>query len=587
MKKIFLGILNGIKRSLDRFPLTISISTACVMVLIYISEIRPEASNNFIETLTKVAMVLALGVPVSLCIKLLFERKDHYKGLLLYASYLGGAILLIAYYNFFLRDIGPVSTSRYIGFSLILYLIFICISYFPNRKDFEFYAIRIFTRFFTTILYSLVLYLGLSAILFAIDELLGFNIKGEIYYYAGLIVAGVFAPSFFLAGLPVKDEILTVNEYSRLLMVLVLYIVMPLITVYTVILYIYFGKIIITRLWPEGLVSVSHLVLWYSAISAAVLFFITPLLHEKTWPRRYMKYFPKVIIPLIIMMFISIGIRINAYGVTENRYFVVALGIWVFLIMIYFAATKRLRNIILPISLSVIVFISVFGPFSSYSTSKNSQNKRITHIFVKNNMIKENKVIKANAVVSAEDSRQITSILNYFDRNHSLNDIKQLPKDFKISNMENVLGIKYSEENYGNNNGYFYFNSLGSLQPMDISGYNYLFDSRNNNINDGSQTPNNTTLSINYDYAKTTLKITQNGNDIYKRDLQDFSIKLIDKYGVNQNNQTLSPNEMSFIDENTKVKIKIQFSSVSGTKNDSNSKIESNNFEFYVVVKVK
>ena len=107
-----------------------------------------------------------------------------------------------------------------------------------------------------------------------------------------------------------------------------------------------------------------------------------------------MKYFPKVILPLIVMMFISIGIRINAYGVTENRYFVVALGIWVFIVMIYFSTIKKLRNIILPISLSVITFISVFGPFSSYSISKYSQNKRVTNLFVKNNMIKDNKVLK-------------------------------------------------------------------------------------------------------------------------------------------------------------------------------------------------
>ena len=79
----------------------------------------------------------------------------------------------------------------------------------------------------------------------------------------------------FLAGIPTKNEKLSLEDYSRLLKVLVLYIVMPLITVYTIILYIYFGKIIITRVWPEGLVS--HLVLWYSVISAAVLFFITPL----------------------------------------------------------------------------------------------------------------------------------------------------------------------------------------------------------------------------------------------------------------------------------------------------------------------
>ena len=581
MKGLFIGILKGIKNSIKRFPLTIGISTACVILLIYISEISPEASSDFEETLGRVTMALALGIPLSLCIKLFFERLEEYKKLWVYTCYLGGAVLLILYYYFFLKDLGMVPISRYIASSLILYLVFIFISYLPNRHDFELYVIRVFTRFFTTVLYSLVLFLGLVAILFTIDKLLGVNIKSELYYYTWLTVVGIFAPSFFLAGLPIKNEILTLADYPRLFKVLVLYIVMPLISVYTIILYIYFGKIIITRQWPEGLVS--HLVLWYSALNAAVLFFISPLLHEKAWPRRYMKYFPKVILPLIVMMFISIGIRIRAYGVTENRYFVVALGIWVFLVMVYFSVTRKLRNIVLPLLLAIITTISVFGPFSSYSISKHSQNKRLNKIFVKNNMLKDNKVIKTSDKVSVEDARQITSILNYFDRNHSLRDVRELPEDFEIAQMEQILGIKYSDEYYENNNGHFYFNSLGTLEPIDIRGYDYFFDSRNY----GLQNSENTSLSINFNYESSILKITQDGKDVYKRDLQDFANKLIDKYGITQNEQNISPEEMSFEDENDKVKIKIQFSNMSGTRNISDGKIESKNFQFYVLVKMK
>lgn len=583
MKKMFNAILKGIKSSINRFPQTIGISTACVILLIYISEIRPEASGDFIQTLVRITMVVALGIPLSLCINLFFEGLESYKKIWLYASYLGGAVLLILYYYLFLKDtgmIGMVSMSRYIAFSLILYLIFLIISYLPNRADFEIFVVSVFTRFFTTVLYSFVLYLGLAAILFTIDQLLGINVKSELYYYTFLIVAGIFAPSFFLAGLARKNEILSLKDYSRLLNVLVLYIIMPLISIYTIILYIYFGKIIITREWPEGLVS--HLVLWYSAISAAVLFYISPLLNEKTWPKRYMKYFPKAILPLIVMMFISIGIRINAYGVTENRYFVVALGIWVFLVMIYFAVTKKLRNIILPLSLAVITFISVFGPFSSYSISKYSQNKRLTKIFHANNMIKDNSVTKASAVVNNEDSKHISSILNYFERNHSLIDVKQLPKDFKTSDMEKVLGVKYTDEYYTENNGYFYFNSAGALKPIDIKGYDYLFDSRNN----GQQGTTNADFSIDFNYESNILKITQNGKDIYERDLQDFTNKLMDKYGISQEQKGISSEEMSFEDENSKVKIKILFSNISGNKNTSSGKIESKS-EFYVVVKLK
>ena len=581
MKNIFKGILKGISNSLKRFPLTIGTSTTCVIIIIYMAEITSQSNGDVIETLGRISLAIALGIPLSLSIKLLFERLDKYKMASLYASYIGGAVLLIVYYYLFLRDVEMVSMTRYIGLSLILYLVFLFISYLPKRDDFEFYIIRIFTRFFTTVLYSLVLYLGLVAILFTIDQLLGINIKGELYYYTFLVVTGIFAPAFFLAGIPLKDEILALNDYSRLLNVLVLYIIMPLIFVYTVILYIYFAKIIITRQWPEGLVS--HLVLWYSAVSAAVLFFITPLRGEKIWPRNYMKYFPKAIIPLIVMMFISIGIRISAYGVTENRYFVVALGIWVFLIMIYFSITKKMTNIILPISLAVITVISVFGPLSSYSISKYSQNKRLNKIFVKNNMIIDNKIIKAKGEVTDEDAKNINSIINYFERNHSLSDVKGLSKDFRTSDMEKVLGVKYSEENYQNDYEYYYFNSIGSSEPIDISGYDYLFYSRN----DGQQSIESTALGMKFDNESSILKITKGKNNIYERDLTDFADKLIDSYGTNQNDQNLSVEKMSFEDENDKVKIKIQFLNLSGSKNTSRDKMESKNFEFYVVVKIK
>ena len=584
MKKIFNAILKGIVKSINRFPQTIGISTACVILLIYISEITSGISGDYIDTLHRITMVVALGIPLSLCINLFFERLDKYRKVSLYVSYLGGVIVLILYYYFFLNDIGMmgmVSISRYIAFSLILYLIFLIISYIPNRVHFEIFVVRVFTRVFTTSLYSFVLYLGLAAILFTIDKLLGINIKGELYYYTFLVVSGIFAPSFFLAGIPTKGEKLTLNDYSRLLNVLVLYIIMPLISVYTLILYIYFGKIIITRQWPEGLVS--NLVLWYSVLSSAVLFFISPLLNEKSWTKRYMKYFPKAILPLIVMMFFSIGIRINAYGVTENRYFVVALGIWVFLIMVYFAATTKPRNIVLPLSLAVITTIAVFGPLSSYSVSKHSQNNRLTKIFVENNMIKDSSVVKASAMVSGEDSKQISSILNYFERNHSLKDVKSLPKDFRTSDLERVLGVKYSEDYNSGSNGYFYFNSLGAIKPIDIKGYDYFFDSRNN----VPQKTNNTDFSIDYDYDSNVLKLNQDEKEIYKRNLQDFTNQLVDKYGVNQDQKNIPLEEMSFEDENSKVKIKIQFSNISGNKNASNGEIESKNFEFYVFVKIK
>jgi len=291
-----------------------------------------------------------------------------------------------------------VETTRYIGLIMVFLLGFLFIPYRDKDDNFEMYVIKILGRFFTTVVYSVVLYLGLVAILFTVNYLLEIRVEPEFYYYTWLIVVGVFAQCFFLGGIPSKGEIITVKQYPKGLKVLMLYIIMPLISIYTVILYIYFGKIIVTMKWPEGLVS--HLVLWYGVISVGTLFLISSMINNSGWVKKYTNIFPKVILPLIIMMFISMGIRVNAYGITENRYFVLALGIWVFGVMLYYSLSKRRKNIILPISLAIITFISICGPLSSYSLSKYSQNIRFEKIITRNNMVENGKVIKATGEVS-------------------------------------------------------------------------------------------------------------------------------------------------------------------------------------------
>lgn len=581
IKETFFGIFRGLKDSLKRFPLTIGLSTICVILMIYYTEVGLKSSENFRETLSRVIMIYTLGIPLSLSIKVFFERKESYKKSLLYTAFVVGGIILALYYYIFLPDLHMVSITRYIGINLILYLTFIFIPYLSNNDSFELYVIRILTRFFTTVVYSMVLFLGLVAILFTIDELLGVNVRGEIYIYFWFTVLGVFAPSFFLAGVPVKNEKLELEHYPKLFRVLILYIVMPLISVYTIILYIYFGKIIITTQWPQGLVS--HLVLWYSVISVSVLFLITTLLAKNNWAKRFMQVFPKVIIPLIVMMFISMGIRINAYGVTENRYYVVVLGIWVFLVMIYFSFAKNFRNIILPISLAIIAFISIMGPISSYSISKYSQNKRFEEILIRNNMLKENQLITSSSKISQEDKKQLSSILRYFHLNHSLKDIKHLPDKFRLNNVEEVFGFKLSEEYDHYNDEYFNFNTWGSGEPLDIKGYDYLFDTRNVKVNNSKQGP----LAIQYDYETGMVKIFMEGKEVYSKDLTDYVNVLLEKYGTKQRERGLSVEEMSFTDENSRLKVKIQFYNVSGRIDNFSGKADSKGLEYNILIKIK
>ncbi|NFA60783.1 DUF4153 domain-containing protein [Clostridium sporogenes] len=577
--KCIKNILQGLYSSIKRFPVTILISASLAAILILISEINPK--ENY---LMKIALVLSIGIPLSLCIKHFFEKRSKKNSYNLIATYIFSALLLFIYYFSLSKDIGIITTTRTIAINLALYLGFLFIPYFPKKDQFEMYVITVLTGFFTTLIYSIVLFLGLSAILFTIDKLLGIIILGKIYYYTWLFVIFIFGVSYFLATVPLKNQIITPKSYPKLLRILILYIVIPLLTAYTIILYIYFGKIIITMVWPSGIVS--HLVLWYSIIVTGVLFFITPLRHENSWANKFSKFAPKIILPLLIMMFISIGIRINAYGITERRYYVVILAIWVFCIMLYFSFTKRLRNIIIPTTLSIVMLFSVLGPFSSYSISKISQNNRFEQILLKNNMIKDGN-LKISHNMSKEDKLQISSILNYFHRNHSLKNIKYLPKNFKLSDSNSVLGFPLEDDSYASPEIFFTLIKDKSQTPIDIKEYDYLIDITNLNNNKYKKDIENIPLNAVYTNESNSIKINYAGKEIYKKDLSYFIKNLTDKYETPSSQNLISSKDMILIDENEKIKVKFVFSHISGTENQSTKSINVNELNFYLLIKIK
>lgn len=581
LKVLLKSTIKAIYESIRRFPVTIGICIALVVMLIVTHE-NTTFSKDTIETLQRINMIIALGIPLSLCFKLIFENRKTKitTKLLVYAI---GVVSLLLYYFFLLKDFSMVSITRYIGVNIFLYLAFIYIPWIGKKEHYEYYVIKILGSFFITIIYSAVLYFGLSAILFTIDKLFNANIPGKLFYYMFLIVAGIFAPSYFLAKIPYNYHIFKDSDYPKALKVLLLYIVIPLVIVYTAILYVYFAKIIITKNWPIGLVS--HLVLWYSVITVGVLFFIFPLLDKSKLAKTFTFWFPKIIIPIIIMMFLSIGIRIKSYGITENRYFVLVLGLWVLGIMIYFSLSKRHKNIIIPISLSIIALNSVLGPISSYSISKYSQNKRLERILTRNNMISEEKSIKANTDISSKDKIEISMILQYFKDNHNLDNVKYISEDFSVYDMEKVFGFPYTADRIIDRGNYFYYDNFDKAQAIDIIGYEYLV--RMNSYLNKITIAESTLLT--YDNDTLTLKVIDKNKVIYSKKLGDFISTIYKKHNTTLPNgeKSVDIKDMMFEDENENIKVKLIFNQISGNINPSTGNMDTKDTEFTVLINIK
>lgn len=561
--------LSSLYQSVKRFPLTIFLTTVTTALLIIVSRVD---GGTTIETLSRLAMVTALGIPATLSIALAFERRKSARAME-FGSYALAFCFLALYYFFLLPKFGMVSITRYIAVTIALYLAFLFVPYFYKRSGFEMYVIKILNRFLVTAIYSAILFGGLALTLLTIDLLLGIDVSFTFYSNVWFIVAGVFAPCFFLAGLPAIDQDMAKETYPAVLKVLLLYIVMPIILTYTLILYTYFLKTLLTLKWPEG--TVSHLVLWYSVFSAGVIFLIYPLERGNKFVQFFTTWFPKLVLPAIIVMFMAIAVRINAYGVTENRYFVVALGLWVFGVMLYYSLAKRFKNIVLPVSLALVALLTVMGPWSAYSVSRYSQNARFEILATEYNMVNGNTLQKPDREISLEDKKAIVSILEYFERSHSLSELRLLPPHFELQNMEPVFGFS-REDIWAVPGKQEYFHVQTQIKSLDISDYDYLLKSdslRQESIAVGP-------LTVKYSPEDLELVVLHRDQELYANDLRRFAEQVIERQGTAS--LELPMQDMTFIEENKDIQIQIIFTRIIGKA--ESKQITFEDLEFYLLL---
>lgn len=575
------GLGERLLASIQRFWVSLLLPVVAVVLLImYNHDLISASFEPYWERFT---MLAALGFPLSLVLTYVGERFKFKPFLTQMANLILTGLLLIAYYHFWLQNTEYVSVIRYIGISLGLYLAFLFIPPLlrKDETDYSLHIVHLFLRFVSSFLYAQVIYLGTQIILSSFELLFVVQPIPGLGFDFWLSATWIFAPIYFLGGLSGSfDNHLSKSieaKYPKGFEVLLSYILVPLVSVYTLMLYAFFGKILITRTWPSGVIA--HLVLWYSVFSAVLLLFITPLDTKNRVARGFLKFFPKLNLPLLIMMFVAIGKRISAHGFTENRYFVLILGTWVAGWMLYYSIMKRRRNIFLPISLCLIIVLSMSGPWSSFTVSKNSQNLRL-HTLLQENQLFENGKIVANPEVDEEVQAEIGSIVEYFHDKHSLSDLKILPRGFVIDDFQDLFGFKYRTFSlYGvRDRDYFSImlhanDRLFSLDNHDFLAEIISWDSPELSINNGS-------LMVSFKSDDSILVINLDGEKVYERSVKDLSSTFLSEEDWPFDNKKV----YEITDQGRNVTVRYIFKSINGWRTKGSGKIEPNSFNFYLLI---
>ena len=188
LANIFKSTIMTIRNSLKRFPITILISTSLVILLITLIEKGSSFTAATRDVLERVSLILALGIPLSVCIDLIFERKEEANRSHRVFGHLIGIAFLIFYYFLFLSEINWISITRYVGISIFFYLAFAFIPWIGKKDGYENYMIDVISSFILTMIYSFVLFIGIVVILFTIHQLFNINIPDNFVLYSFIII---------------------------------------------------------------------------------------------------------------------------------------------------------------------------------------------------------------------------------------------------------------------------------------------------------------------------------------------------------------------------------------------------------------
>lgn len=597
-------LFEGAKETFLRYPFVILVSAIGAAFMMYIVD-QPFERQEYVKQLYNVVISCSVGISFLLALVFITERAGTSKAISVVIQLIG-IVILTAYYFSLPKEVGYIDITRYFLFIIGAHLL---VSFSPyvkkgfslERRGFWQFNQSLFERILITAVYSGVLYAGLSIAILSFDTLFDVQIDSKRYLQLFFFILGVFNTWFFLSGLPKNfEELDTRDLYTKGVKVFTQYVLLPLVFIYLLILYMYMGKIIIQWQLPMGWVS--YLVLGFSITGIFSLLLIEPLkgTEGNNWIKIFSKWYYLVLFPLIVLLFVAILRRTGEYGITERRYFVFVLAVWLTFIALYFSISKVKNIKIIPYSLCIIAFLTSFGPWGAFSVSERSQIGRLEEILVNNKILIEGKILKANIQISEEEGQDVSSIINFLKERNSLDRIQPW-FDMKIdtinSSMENgiyksqvvkimdLMGIKYVNyrKNFREENKNLYV-SLREYGFVNVKNYDYMLkyfynlNDREGKINQ-HRVDSTHLISFEFNPDESALKIKDNDIVIEKIVISDF-IESIRKV---KSEPTMK--DMSIDGENEKIKYKIVVINLSCDKEEDKEHINLFNVEVFLKFK--
>lgn len=231
------------------------------------------------------------------------------------------------------------------------------------------------------------------------------------------ITSFAFLLSFPLLFLMFNEKKTEGDGYNKLFEVLLNYVLSPALLIYAVILYLYFIKITIIWSLPKG--GIAYIVVSFT--TAVFLLKGCQIFLRKQYYDWFYKYASFIVTPALILYWAGACYRINQYGFTERRVYLIVLGIILTVTALLFLSRKWGRyHIIAIITIILLSLITYIPGISADDIESYSQTYRKNHhtTYPENNLYQYSSYcIKSNCPIHLEEYTLLYPVYSYQEKN--------------------------------------------------------------------------------------------------------------------------------------------------------------------------
>jgi len=273
-------------------------------------------------------------------------------------------------------DLKPFLFTYGFGFTYVLAAILLVAGTWKmDNRSFAAHALHVVTMLFFGVVISGLLTLAVMAIVASFFYIFDITQPVHLYEYILEFIWFAIAPQVCCSLISHDED--KVKEPSRVLTIILNFILTPAVIIYAVILYVYFIKIALEWDLPKG--GVAWMVMGF--ITVALIGRLMQYVLSKRYYDWFYRRFPLIAVAPLILYWIGSVYRIRLYSFTESRFYLMVAGVLMtlFVMMLVWRRSRRFQLMALIFGAAIILFTYIPG-ISAKSIGLRCQTARMERL---------------------------------------------------------------------------------------------------------------------------------------------------------------------------------------------------------------